>query len=376
MNDDETMYPIGDVARRTGLSVSAIRFYADAGVVEPSGLTPAGYRLYSIEAVARLEMVRTLRDLDTGLDDIRQLIAGRTTVHELATAHLEVLEREASRLRARRAVLRAIVRQRGSAEQIALLHRLVTMSDEERVRLIEEFWADVSNGLNENPRFVAELNSAPPRLPDEPTPEQLDAWIELASMVSGPEVRRAIRDDLNARFTDGPGQLLVSPQALASYESATPLIEETVEAHKAGVAPDSPLGQELAARYLAWLGEMFGASFEDPETRDEIGRGLLEIEPTILADLEQAAQGPPATDPQERYQHLVQVISGTLESNNAQLADYARAFTWLSTALTPTTPPPPTSLDLPDSSAGTKHLVECSRCMRDDQRCAPGRAIR
>ncbi|NJP65689.1 MerR family transcriptional regulator [Streptomyces spiramenti] len=340
MNDDETMYPIGDVARRTGLSVSAIRFYADAGVVEPSGLTPAGYRLYSIEAVARLEMVRTLRDLDTGLDDIRQLIAGRTTVHELATAHLEVLEREASRLRARRAVLRAIVRQRGSAEQIALLHRLVTMSDEERVRLIEEFWADVSDGLNENPRFVAELNSAPPRLPDEPTPEQLDAWIELASMVSDPEVRRAIRDDLNDRFTDGPGQMLVSPSALASYESATPLIEEAVEAHKAGVAPDSPLGQELAARYLAWLGEMFGASFEEPETRDEIGRGLLEIEPAILADLEQTAQGPPATDPQERYQHLVQVISGTLESNNAQLADYARAFTWLSTALTPTTTPP------------------------------------
>ena len=30
------LYSIGDVARRTGLSVSAIRFYADEGIVTPT----------------------------------------------------------------------------------------------------------------------------------------------------------------------------------------------------------------------------------------------------------------------------------------------------------------------------------------------------
>jgi len=38
------LYPIGDVARRTGLNVSAIRFYADEGIVPPSGLTEGGFR--------------------------------------------------------------------------------------------------------------------------------------------------------------------------------------------------------------------------------------------------------------------------------------------------------------------------------------------
>jgi len=57
------LYPIGDVARRTGLNVSAIRFYADEGIVPPSGLTEGGFRLYDVTAIARLELVRTLRDL-------------------------------------------------------------------------------------------------------------------------------------------------------------------------------------------------------------------------------------------------------------------------------------------------------------------------
>ncbi|WP_372444580.1 helix-turn-helix domain-containing protein [Micromonospora humida] len=35
---------IGEVARRTGLSVSAIRFYVDEGIVAPAGYTGAGYR--------------------------------------------------------------------------------------------------------------------------------------------------------------------------------------------------------------------------------------------------------------------------------------------------------------------------------------------
>ncbi|WP_432741601.1 MerR family transcriptional regulator [Streptomyces sp. JH002] len=339
--DDEKMYPIGDVARRTGLSVSAIRYYADAGVVQPSALTTAGYRLYDIEAIARLELVRTLRDLDAGLDDIRRLLAGQTTLHDLATAHLAVVEREASRLRARRAVLRALVRQHGSAEQAALLHRLVSLSDEERERLIAEFWADVSEGLNENPRFVAELNSAPPRLPDEPTPEQLDAWIELAALVSDPQVRSAVRADLNERFTDGPGHLLVSQDALKAYERAAPLIEEAVAARQAGLAPGSPQAQELGDRYLRWLGGMFGASFDDAATRRELAGGLLLIEPQILADQEREANGPRPTDPYERYQLLVQMVDGTLDANHAELAGYAAANTWLAAVLDPTATAPP-----------------------------------
>ncbi|MFI7407655.1 MerR family DNA-binding transcriptional regulator [Streptomyces sp. NPDC049627] len=58
---DNTLWSIGEVARKTGLSVKLIRHWSDAGVVHPAGRTPAGYRLYDTEALARLQLAQTLR---------------------------------------------------------------------------------------------------------------------------------------------------------------------------------------------------------------------------------------------------------------------------------------------------------------------------
>lgn len=123
--------PIGDVARRTGLSTSAIRFYADVGVIAPTAHTNAGYRLYDIQAIARLELVRTLRELGASLDDIRRLLAEETALRDLATTHLALIERQMRRLQARRAVLRTIVKQHSPTEQVSLMHKLVSMSDDD-----------------------------------------------------------------------------------------------------------------------------------------------------------------------------------------------------------------------------------------------------
>src|SRR5688500_17588206 len=94
-------YSIGEVARRTGLSVSAIRFYSDAGIITPTAHTGAGYRRYDIRAVARLELVRTLRELGAGLDDIRQLLAEQITLRDLAAAQLTLIDRQLGHIRAR-----------------------------------------------------------------------------------------------------------------------------------------------------------------------------------------------------------------------------------------------------------------------------------
>ena len=51
--DGDTRYSIGDLARRTRLSVRTIRFYSDSGVLPPADRSPAGYRRYGLEALAR-----------------------------------------------------------------------------------------------------------------------------------------------------------------------------------------------------------------------------------------------------------------------------------------------------------------------------------
>jgi len=53
---------IGELAHLTGLPVKTIRYYSDIGLVPEARRTDAGYRRYDDAGLARLELVRTLRD--------------------------------------------------------------------------------------------------------------------------------------------------------------------------------------------------------------------------------------------------------------------------------------------------------------------------
>ena len=69
----DTRYSIGDLARRTGLTVKAIRFYSDRGILPPSDRSPAGYRQYPEDAVRRVRLVRALRSLGFRVRELRSL---------------------------------------------------------------------------------------------------------------------------------------------------------------------------------------------------------------------------------------------------------------------------------------------------------------
>ncbi|MFC7740288.1 MerR family transcriptional regulator [Nocardiopsis composta] len=111
------LYTIGELAQRTGLSVKTIRFYADEGIVPPTARTTAGYRLYDAEAAARLDLVRTLRELGLGLPAIRGVLDGGGDLGQVAAAHAEALDARIRILRLRRAVLRTIARKEPTARR-------------------------------------------------------------------------------------------------------------------------------------------------------------------------------------------------------------------------------------------------------------------
>ncbi|WP_448619643.1 helix-turn-helix domain-containing protein [Geodermatophilus sp. URMC 65] len=79
---------IGQLAARLGVPVRTVRFWSDEGLVDPPARSVGGYRLYDAAAVARLDLVRTLRELGLGLPAIRELLARRRTVAEVAAEHL------------------------------------------------------------------------------------------------------------------------------------------------------------------------------------------------------------------------------------------------------------------------------------------------
>ena len=65
---------IGNVARRSGFSIRALRFYERRGLLPASGRSPGGYRLYSEADLGRLEFIRQAKALGLALDQIRELV--------------------------------------------------------------------------------------------------------------------------------------------------------------------------------------------------------------------------------------------------------------------------------------------------------------
>ncbi|WP_214403466.1 MerR family transcriptional regulator [Pseudonocardia lacus] len=323
------LYPIGDVARRTGLSVSAIRFYSDEGIVRPAGLNTAGHRQYDLRAIALLELIRTLRDLGTGLDDIRRHLDGETPLRDLLAEHLRLVERQERDLRARRAVLRALNKQDGTAARAALMHKLVNMSDEERERLVDDFWTEVGADLPAD--FVERLASMRPRLPDDPTAAQLEAWIELADLVGDPAFRADVRGYFRDTFTTPPGpQMTAGPVQDFIHTTGSRTMEEIVAAHRCGLPPDSAHAQELVARFAREAGEAVGVPIT-AELRERIAAGFQVVDETY-AD---ALDDPWYDATHGRYLALVGTVNGTAAEPHDPFGpgDLGHLGAWIAAAL-------------------------------------------
>lgn len=66
---------IGQVAERTGLSLRTIRFYEENGLVIPTARSEGGFRLYSEDDVARLEVIKRMKPLGFTLEEMQELLA-------------------------------------------------------------------------------------------------------------------------------------------------------------------------------------------------------------------------------------------------------------------------------------------------------------
>ena len=65
---------IGQVAERTGLSLRTIRFYEESGLVVPTARSEGGFRLYSDDDVARLEVIKRMKPLGFRLEEMQELL--------------------------------------------------------------------------------------------------------------------------------------------------------------------------------------------------------------------------------------------------------------------------------------------------------------
>lgn len=100
---------VGELARRSGLTVRTLHHYDAIGLLSPSARTEAGYRLYTRDDVARLHRIQALRRFGMSLADIGNVLADPSSaLLPLVEQQMRMLDAQiaqASRLRERLSAL-------------------------------------------------------------------------------------------------------------------------------------------------------------------------------------------------------------------------------------------------------------------------------
>ena len=296
MDEHLDLLTIGQLARRTGLTARTLRFWSNEGAVPPTGRSAGGYRLYDAACVARVELVRTLRELGLGLDDVCRVLDGSTTVAEVAEAHVAALDAQIRSLRVSRAVLSTVSKRGSTAEETALMNRLARLSATERKQIIDDFKAEMFGGLAIEPGLRDRIRDLRIELPDDPTPGQVDAWIELAELVQDPDFRVRMRAFLQLTIPV-PGQR-EPPGARVWW--ARQVVNTVAEARKDGIHPREPAAVKMVS-------DMFGNA--------DLDAVLVSLEAGIEAGA-------------ERYRRLVSRVRGQRSAPDA-----TEELQWLATAL-------------------------------------------
>ncbi|MFE5284369.1 MerR family transcriptional regulator [Nocardia sp. NPDC056611] len=305
--DDDTLFTIGALAERTGLTVKTIRFYSDKGIVPPTDHTPTGYRLYDAAAATRLELVRTLRELGIDLPTVARVLARETSLTAVAAAHADALDVQIRILRMRRAVLRAVAERGSHREEMELMHNLMRLSEAERRRLIDDFVDAAYGGVDANPAMVELVRTSMPELPDDPTVAQITAWMELVELVQDNDFRESVR-----AMAEYQARERAEGDTTGLHHDLTEAVRTDIgKALADGLSADSEAAATVVDRLTARYADTFGKP-DDARLRR-----------WILERLEVA------NDPRvERYWRLVSAINGWPE-----MPDMGPVFTWFAAAL-------------------------------------------
>ncbi len=93
------MKTVKDVSEITGISIRTLRYYDEIGLLKPTQLTEAGYRLYDNKALEKLQEIMFFRELEIPLIDIKRIMDNPNYDKEQALlAQKSLLEQKRNRL--------------------------------------------------------------------------------------------------------------------------------------------------------------------------------------------------------------------------------------------------------------------------------------
>jgi DNA-binding transcriptional MerR regulator len=238
---------IGELSRRTGVSVKRLRFYSNEGLLPPAGRSASGYRLYSEEHVVRIDLIRALRDAGVGLADIGRVLRRDLKLEEVLALRLEEVEAHLAGLERIAGALRLAIRSSAPEQHLRRIQMIVRASNEERRAVIAAFYERVVEGLPAPRQWTqGMIDASAPSLPETPTPEQIAAWMELEGILDDPTFVACKR--VNAADAWAPPW-----DTDAFVDAAHVAMTAVTDARKRGVLPTSDEAIAIVERFVSTM---------------------------------------------------------------------------------------------------------------------------
>jgi DNA-binding transcriptional MerR regulator len=165
-------WKVGELARRTGLTVRALHHYDEIGLLRPSLHTGSGHRLYTARDVARLQRIVSLRQVGFALDEIRDCLDGP------GFSPLEVIRLQLARLRDRIAMqqrlcdrLEAVAARLQGAEEVSAVEFIGMI---EEMTMFEKYYT---------PEQMEDLKRRAEQLGPEAIERSHQEWADLIAQV-------------------------------------------------------------------------------------------------------------------------------------------------------------------------------------------------
>lgn len=313
---------IGELAKRTGLTVRALHHYDAIGLLSPSARSDAGYRLYNEADIARLHRILALRRFGLALADIgTTLTRPDLSLAAVVARQIDTLTEQIQQARTLRSRLSRLQKQLADGQEPDLADWLTTLEqmtmydqyfsqeeltqlpiytqaeavepewqalvaqvqalidagatpDDARAQALSQRWmAMVRRDTGANPVLFAKLNAMHE---NEPAVQQRTG-ITPAMMSFILAASKTHQLSIYARYLDADELAFMHANLGKRDAEWPPLIARVRTAIDNGCAPDSPEARTLA---LAWFDLFRSFAGDSPATQQKI-RQALENEPEL-----------------------------------------------------------------------------------------------
>lgn len=155
LTQSRTGLKVGELARKTGVSVRTLHYYDEIQLLSPSSYTESGHRLYSQPDVVRLQQVVSLRQLGLSLDEIKGCLdsPGFSPV-QVIELHTQRLKRQIALQKRLLEHLQAIAGSLRQMEEVSVEEFMQTI--EEITSMNTEFTPEQMEKIKEQGRILGE----------------------------------------------------------------------------------------------------------------------------------------------------------------------------------------------------------------------------